>query len=87
MIHDAGHELRPEQRRPGAGGLVPSALLQLGILVLAVFGVLALAWAVTREWARPPGSPGAGRGAVQAEPCGARYCGSASASLDLDGLL
>ena len=50
-----------------------SALLHQGILVLAVFGVLALAWAVTREWARPPGTraPGTrapGRGAVQAEP-------------------
>ena len=45
-----------------------SALLHQGILVLAVFGVLALAWAVTREWARPPGTRTPGRGAVQAEP-------------------
>ena len=45
-----------------------SALLHQGILVLAVFGVLALAWAVTREWARPPGTRAPGRGAVQAEP-------------------
>ena len=45
-----------------------SALLHQGILVLAVFGVLALAWAVTREWARPPGARAPGRGAVQAEP-------------------
>ena len=45
-----------------------SALLHQGILVLAVFGVLALAWAVTRGWARPPGARAPGRGAVQAEP-------------------
>ena len=45
-----------------------SALLHQGILVLAVFGVLALAWAVTREWARPPGARAPGRDAVQAEP-------------------
>ena len=45
-----------------------SALLHQGILVLAVFGVLAVAWAVTREWARRPGARVPGQGEAMAEP-------------------
>ncbi len=40
-----------------------TALLHQGILILAVFAVLAVAWVSAREWLRPPPA---------ARPCGSR---------------
>ena len=45
-----------------------SALLHQGILVLAVFAVLALAWLIIREWLRPARPPATAGAASAAEP-------------------
>jgi cytochrome oxidase Cu insertion factor (SCO1/SenC/PrrC family) len=45
-----------------------SALVHQGILVLAVFAVLALAWLIIREWLRPARPPATAGAAKAAEP-------------------
>jgi cytochrome oxidase Cu insertion factor (SCO1/SenC/PrrC family) len=47
-----------------------SALLHQGILVLAVFAVLALAWLVIREWGRPALTRAGSRVNAEVEPAG-----------------
>ena len=60
-----------------------TALLHQGILILAIFAVLAVAWVSAREWLRPPP---AARPAVAPGPTsttdtgGSRWCCPASTS-------
>jgi len=45
-----------------------SALLHQGLILVAVFAVLALAWLIVREWLRPAGTPAGSRPGAGSEP-------------------